>query len=502
MLKGFLRGPARAPRARRRRLARSSRISPSISACARATSCSRRSKRAGLTVVGSHRRAAEASQGVRCNRPAASRAQGGGDVALAAQGIEARWRPGKETCARQACPCVGGLSTRPAACALHRETRPTRQGDRHALHRTRSLRRLRRSSPPFAQAQELPGRVGRLAFIEGQVSLYHDPDEGWERARINYPLTSENSLWTDRGSRAEMRVSGISVRLAETTQLDLVRVDDNRLETFVAQGSINVRVRHLDTDQRLDFSTPHARFRLIGVGRYRIDVDAQSDESTLTVFAGSATLRGSRGSNVQVRPGSALRIYGGSQSSYNFERASVTAFDRWSNTRDERWSESRSVRYVSTYMTGYEDLDAHGEWARGARAGRPLVSRRVSSVTGLRIVTAVGRTSAPGAGPGSTTHRGDTRRSTMAVGSMSATAGPGSPGPTREPPGVGPGPGLLGGRHRERKRRGEPHAHGGLVSTVALGSLSAVVQREPDLRESRERRRAQRAAEAGSPGVA
>jgi len=29
---------------------------------------------------------------------------------------------------------------------------------------------------PFAGAQDLPGRVGRLAFIEGQVSLFQDPE--------------------------------------------------------------------------------------------------------------------------------------------------------------------------------------------------------------------------------------------------------------------------------------------------------------------------------------
>jgi hypothetical protein len=228
----------------------------------------------------------------------------------------------------------------------------------------------------LAQAQDLPGRVGRLAFIEGQVSLYHDPDAGWERARINYPVTSENSLWTDRGSRAEMRVSGISVRLAETTQLDFVRIDDDQIDAFVTQGAINVRVRHFDANQRLDFATPQARFRLAGVGRYRIDVDEQSDEATLTVFAGNAVLRSSRG-NVQVRAGSALRVYGGSRSAYNFERASLTAFDRWSNARDERWQETRSSRYVSTYMTGYEDLDAYGDWREEPEFGALWFPTRV-----------------------------------------------------------------------------------------------------------------------------
>ena len=49
----------------------------------------------------------------------------------------------------------------------------------------------------WAPAQDLPIRVGRIAHIEGQASLYQDPEAGWERAYINSPVTSENSVWTD-----------------------------------------------------------------------------------------------------------------------------------------------------------------------------------------------------------------------------------------------------------------------------------------------------------------
>jgi len=40
-----------------------------------------------------------------------------------------------------------------------------------------------------ASAQEVPGRVGRVSFIEGPVAIYQDPDTGWEKAYVNSPLT-------------------------------------------------------------------------------------------------------------------------------------------------------------------------------------------------------------------------------------------------------------------------------------------------------------------------
>ena len=48
-----------------------------------------------------------------------------------------------------------------------------------------------------AAAQDIPGRVGRLAWVDGGVALYQDPDRGWEDAYLNSPITSENSVWTE-----------------------------------------------------------------------------------------------------------------------------------------------------------------------------------------------------------------------------------------------------------------------------------------------------------------
>lgn len=141
-----------------------------------------------------------------------------------------------------------------------------------------------------ATAQEPPGRVGRVAYVEGNVSIYQDPDQGWEQAYVNAPITSENSLWTDPGARAEAHVAGIAIRLGEATQLDIARLDDDALDAFVVRGSAAVRVRHFDNNQRLDLATPHAAFRLYGTGRYRIDVDPERNETVLAVFAGTASM--------------------------------------------------------------------------------------------------------------------------------------------------------------------------------------------------------------------
>ena len=53
---------------------------------------------------------------------------------------------------------------------------------------------------------EPPSRVGRLSFVQGDVLFFMDRDDGWRRAQLNFPVTSENSLWTENGGRAEVRI--------------------------------------------------------------------------------------------------------------------------------------------------------------------------------------------------------------------------------------------------------------------------------------------------------
>ncbi|HEX7404145.1 MAG TPA: DUF6600 domain-containing protein, partial [Usitatibacter sp.] len=229
----------------------------------------------------------------------------------------------------------------------------------------------------LSQAQEPPGRVGRLAYAEGGVSMYQDPEQGWEQAYVNSPITSENSVWTQPGARAELRVGGTALRLDEDTQLDVSEIADDSLEAGVSRGALNVRVRYKQGAERFAISTPRARFILEADGRYRIDADPDGNQSRLTVFSGAASMETSQG-RVRVVPGQSIVVYGAS-SEYAFERAQDDAFDRWALERDNQWRDAASRRYVSTYMTGYEDLDGYGQWSQDPDYGALWFPARVAS---------------------------------------------------------------------------------------------------------------------------
>jgi hypothetical protein len=78
-----------------------------------------------------------------------------------------------------------------------------------------------------AQTQaDPPARVGRLAFAEGTVSFHDAQDANWAPAAVNESLTSGDSLWTEPNARSEVSIAGTRVRLDQSTQLDMLQIDD------------------------------------------------------------------------------------------------------------------------------------------------------------------------------------------------------------------------------------------------------------------------------------
>ena len=83
-----------------------------------------------------------------------------------------------------------------------------------------------------------------------------------------------------------------------------------------------------------------------------------ADTTAITVFAGAASVD-ANGIAIAVQPGRRAEVGGG--------RARVVAaltdeFDGWTLALDQRDDAVQSSRSTSPEMTGYESLDASGDW--------------------------------------------------------------------------------------------------------------------------------------------
>jgi hypothetical protein len=210
--------------------------------------------------------------------------------------------------------------------------------------------------------QDPPGRVARMNYSQGSVSFQPGGEGDWVTAVPNRPLTSGDNLWTDQGSRAELHVGSTAVRLAAETSLTLLDLDDQSTQLRLSEGTIILRVRHLDDGDLFEVDTPNLAFDLQRTGEYRIDVDSNGGVTSITVMSGRGEVTGG-GYSYTVVAGQSARFSGTDQLDYDITQLPASdEFDSWAFQRDHNEDGAESANYVSPEMTGYEDLDDYGRW--------------------------------------------------------------------------------------------------------------------------------------------
>ena len=220
-----------------------------------------------------------------------------------------------------------------------------------------------------------PSRAARLNYITGAVSLAPAglPDE-WGEAFVNRPLTVGDRLWADAGARAELRLGSTALRIDGGTSLDVLDIDDRMLQVSIDQGHVQVRTRG-GNGGNAEIDTPAAAIVVNGAADVRVDVDASTGRTFVAVRNGRANVY-TPSESFDLATGETTRIDADGRY-YTVGRAGARdAFDNFAYARDARWKEPR---YVSTEMTGYEDLDSYGAWQPAAEYGNVWFPRQVAT---------------------------------------------------------------------------------------------------------------------------
>jgi hypothetical protein len=214
-----------------------------------------------------------------------------------------------------------------------------------------------------------PGRVARLNYMEGSVSFQPGGENDWADAVLNRPLVTGDNLWADENSRAEVHIGSTALRLGPKTGITLLEVSDRAAQIRLAQGSLIVKVRHVDDEDSYEIDTPNVAFVVIQPGDYRIDVNEDGSRSEVTVWRGRGEVTGG-GSSYTVVAKQYATFTGGDHLDYELEQIpGDDGFDAWALDRDRTEDQSDSANYVSREMTGYEDLDEYGDWSYVAGYG-------------------------------------------------------------------------------------------------------------------------------------
>lgn len=224
--------------------------------------------------------------------------------------------------------------------------------------------------PMGARAEDdPPGRVGRLSEMQGSVS-YYDAEQGqWIAASRNRPLTSGDRLSTDGDARAELRIGSSTLRLGEGSEIELLRVDDDKVSVQLHSGQLALRIRDREVAAETEIVTNEARLRPLRGGHFRID---RIDDSTYAASWRGELRVDDGGDPFTIDDGRRAELWregGGRRLRSAWAAMPDDEFARWVARDDKRDERTVSNRYVSPEMTGAEDLDRHGRWEQHPEFG-------------------------------------------------------------------------------------------------------------------------------------
>lgn len=228
-----------------------------------------------------------------------------------------------------------------------------------------------------AQSQgEPPGRVGRLAFVDGTVSFHDDEQSGWTKAIVNTPLTTGDALWTEPNARSEVSLAGTRIRMDGSTELDMTQIDDAQVRLQLAQGRVDVKSFAMDAAQPYEIVTPRGTITLQQQGDYYVEAGSTQDPTRLGVRSGAAQIQGLNGQTLAVRAGEVGEVFGdGSALQLRTVQAAPPAPAASWAARDRQVIYDQQPQYVPAGMTGYEDLNAYGNWINDGSYGQVWVPR-------------------------------------------------------------------------------------------------------------------------------
>ncbi len=140
--------------------------------------------------------------------------------------------------------------------------------------------------------QDPPGRVARLNYSQGSISFRPAGENYWVTAVPNRPMVTGDDLWTDEDSRAEAHIGSTAIRMGAKTGITFLTIDDRTVQIRLAQGSLILRVQHVDDEDTYEVDTPNLSFTLLQPGEYRFDVNADGNRTVVTVWRGRGQVTG------------------------------------------------------------------------------------------------------------------------------------------------------------------------------------------------------------------
>jgi len=231
---------------------------------------------------------------------------------------------------------------------------------------------------PRSSEVDLPGRVGRVADVQGRAWFFDEETRRWSDAQRNRSITEGDRFSTDSAGRLQLAVGSTELRLGQDTEISFDRLDDDRVRVCLHRGSLALRLRSREQVREWDVRTVHGRFRPERTGHYRIDRD--DARSVATAWRGSLSVDTDDSRPWVVVAGRSVELMreGRDGQAVTWGGVAKDAFSDWVARDEDRDDRLASERWISPEMTGADELERHGRWDRHPEYGMVWSPLRVA----------------------------------------------------------------------------------------------------------------------------
>jgi len=189
-----------------------------------------------------------------------------------------------------------------------------------------------------------PARLAGLTHMEGSVAFAPAGATEWSDASAKRPVVRGDRLWTDKGGRAEVQLGSGALHMDSETFVEIIALDRNSLQASLNEGTVNARVRRLESGDTFEVTTPQLALRAMEPGDYRIDVDPAHGITWVAVRSGAAMLYGAGGGALQLQAGRQIAFSGRDLKVAGRGAPRDQGFDRWAADRNRIEDQALAAR--------------------------------------------------------------------------------------------------------------------------------------------------------------
>ncbi len=208
-----------------------------------------------------------------------------------------------------------------------------------------------------------PSSLGHMhiSFLEGDVQIHTEDTGDWVPASINLPLKDGDRIWVPAGGRLELRLrDGTALRLDEKTALDILTLEKDSYQFYLAEGRAYVNSRG-SRESMLQIDTPMSTFRAYDRAIFRIDILNDRD-TDLSVYLGSVYAESHDG-RTRVDQDRTLAMRAGLPAELG-PMGPPDEWERWNRSRNRIYADRRAPsRYLPEELYPYSnDFEDNGRW--------------------------------------------------------------------------------------------------------------------------------------------